>query len=58
MRLGVKHAVEQAPFFIVSDEGRESVYTSVLQLVRDRLGQAVSTQEQAATIDAADVGGI
>ena len=35
-----------------------TVYTSVLQLVRDRFGQSVSTLEQARAVDPDDVGGI
>lgn len=59
MQLGTRFNVERAPFFIVRDEdGRESVYVSVLQLVRERLGTAVSDQEHAMAIDADDVGGI
>jgi hypothetical protein len=59
MLLGARFNVERAPFFIVrDDDGRESVYVSVLQLVRERLGAAVSDQEQAMAIDAADIGGI
>jgi len=42
----------------VRDERGEHVYTSVLQLVRERFGQAVSTAEQAKAIDPDDVGGI
>lgn len=57
--LGQRLGVERAPFFVVrDDEGREQVYTSVLQLVRERLGQAVSTLEQARAVDPDDVGGI
>ena len=59
MRLGAQHNVPSAPFFIVRDEdGRESVYVSVLQLVRERLGRVVSDQEHAMAIDADDIGGI
>jgi hypothetical protein len=58
MALGQRLAVERAPFFIVRDEQGEAVYTSVLQLVRERLGQAVTTHEQAMAIDPDDVGGI
>src|SRR4029450_7357967 len=47
MQLGARLGVERAPFFLVRDERGEQVYTSVLQLVRDRLGQSVSTLEQA-----------
>lgn len=56
MVLGAKLGIEQAPFFIVEHAGRQATYTSVLQLVREQLGQAVSQQEQAAAIDAADLG--
>jgi hypothetical protein len=59
MVLGARFGVERAPFFIVRDEdGRETVYSSVLQLVRERLGQTVSLQQQAQAIDIDDVGGI
>jgi hypothetical protein len=53
-RLGV----DRAPFFVVDADGREDVYTSVLQLVRERLGRTVSVAERAQDIDADDVGGI
>ena len=56
MILSAQHGVSAAPFFIVRDADREQVYTSVLQLVRERLGQAVSTTEQAAAIDVDDLG--
>ena len=58
MALGQQLAVDRAPFFIVRDASGETVYTSVLQLVRERLGQTVSVQDQAAAIDVDDVGGI
>ena len=59
MQLGARLNVERAPFFIVrDDDGRESVYVSVLQLVRERLGTAVSDVEHALAIDADDIGGI
>jgi hypothetical protein len=59
MVLGARLGVDRAPFFVVRDEdGRESVYVSVLQLVRERLGQAVSDREHAMAIDADDIGGI
>ena|SRR6185503_8455459 len=58
MVLGARLGVDNAPFFIVRDEQGEHVYTSVLQLVRERFGQAVSTAEQAKAIDPDDVGGI
>lgn len=58
MALGQRLAVERAPFFIVRDGQGETVYTSVLQLVRERLGQTVTSQEHAASIDPDDIGGI
>ena len=58
MVLGQRLGVERAPFFVVKDEQGEAVYVSVLQLVRDRLGVAVTEVEQARAIDADDVGGI
>lgn len=58
MALGQQLAVDRAPFFIVRDDAGETVYTSVLQLIRERLGLTVSVQEQAAAIDVDDVGGI
>lgn len=59
MVLGARLGVERAPFFVVrDDQGRETVYTSVLQLVRERLGATVTDQEHAMTIDADDIGGI
>jgi hypothetical protein len=56
MVLGQQLSVDRAPFFVVHDAGRDIVYTSVLQLVRERMGQVVSVQEQAATIDVDDLG--
>ena len=56
MVLGAQLGIEQAPFFVVDADGRQVTYTSVLQLVREQLGQAVSREEQAAAIDAADLG--
>jgi hypothetical protein len=58
MVLGARLGVDRAPFFVVRDEQGEHVYTSVLQLVRERFGQDVSAVEQAAAIDPDDVGGI
>ena len=58
MALGALLGVERAPFFVVRDERGEQVYTSVLQLVRERFGQSVSAAEQARSIDPDDVGGI
>lgn len=58
MRLVEHFGVDRAPFFIVRDESGEAVYTSVLQLIRDRLGERVSVEAQVAAIDVDDVGGI
>ena len=58
VKLGEQLGVELAPFWVVRDGAGESVYTSVLQLVRERLGQGVSVQEQILAIDPDDVGGI
>lgn len=59
MQLSARLNIDRAPFFIVRDDaGQETVYTSVLQLVRERLGRAVSDQEHARAIDADDIGGI
>ncbi len=58
MVLGARLGVERAPFFVVRDEQGEKVYTSVLQLVRERFGQTVTTTEQARDVDPDDVGGL
>ena len=56
MVLGARLGVERAPFFVFRDDDGEHVYVSVLQLVRDRLGQTVTTAQHAASIDVDDVG--
>ena len=58
MQLGAKLGVDQAPFFVVRDGDVESVYVSVLQLIRERMGVAVSSAQQASAIDVEDIGGI
>ncbi len=58
MQLGAKVGVAQAPFFLVRDAGTEAVSVSVLQLINERLGIAVSAAQQASAIDAEDIGGI
>jgi hypothetical protein len=58
MVLSRRLGVECAPFFVVRDDRGEIVYTSVLQLVRERFGAKVSPAEQAQAIDADDIGGI
>src|ERR1700742_4555322 len=40
MQLGARHGVELAPFFVVrGDDGKETVYDSVLKLIREQLGE-------------------
>jgi hypothetical protein len=58
MVLGERLGVARAPFFVVRDEKGERVYTSVLRLIEDRLGEALTSQDQAGTVDPDDVGGI
>ena len=58
MVLSRHHGVDRAPFFIVRDDAGESVYVSVLQLVRDRFDGKVSAAQQAQSIDVDDIGGI
>ncbi len=58
MVLGTRLGVERAPFFVVRDGTGETVYTSVLQLVRERFGAKVSTLDQARDVDPDDIGGI
>ena len=58
MVLAHRLAVDKAPFFIVRHADEEEIYTSVLQLVRERLGQTVSARAQVEEIDPDDIGGI
>jgi len=58
MKLGGDLGVDRAPFWVVRDGAGEAIYTSVLQLVRERLGQTVSVEQQVAAIDPDDIGGI
>jgi hypothetical protein len=58
MVLAQRLGVERAPFFVVRDQRGETSYASVLQLVRERLGGAVTAAEEASAIDADDIGGI
>ena len=57
-QLGTRLGVDRAPFFVVRDGQTESVYVSVLQLAKDRFGSTVTAVQQAAAIDADDIGGI
>jgi hypothetical protein len=56
--LGQRHGIDTAPFFVVRDDAGEHLYTSVMLLIRERLGQSVSEAEQAQQIDPDDIGGI
>ncbi|HVM94972.1 MAG TPA: hypothetical protein VMT89_01230 [Candidatus Acidoferrales bacterium] len=58
MVLGQRLGVERAPFFVVRDGNEEKVYLSVLQLIRERLGETVNTLEEARDVDPDDIGGI
>ena len=58
MVLGQRLGVDRAPFFVIRDETGETVYTSVLQLVRERLGEAVTAADVIRDIDPDEVGGI
>ena len=37
VQLAAQHKIDVAPFFIVKDDAGEQVYTSVMQLIKDRL---------------------
>jgi hypothetical protein len=54
MRLAAEHHVELAPFFIVKDGEREVVYTSVIELMRERLAGPMSAQPPAVAVNGAD----
>lgn len=43
MKLAAEHRVDLAPFFIVKDGAREVVYTSVIELMRERLASPASS---------------
>lgn len=58
MQLATRLGVDQAPFFIVKDGGREVVYVSVMQLARERFAAEPTATEQAARVDVDDIGGI
>lgn len=58
MVLSERLGVERAPFFVVRDDNGETVYTSMLQLIRERLGQTATTLDQAKDVDPDDIGGI
>lgn len=55
MVLGARHGVEIAPFFVVrDDDGRETVYESVVKLSKERFSERPSMQVVAST-EAVDV---
>ena len=56
--LGARFGIDRAPFFIVRDDGGETAYASVLQLIQERFGEAVTTLDRARDVDADDIGGI
>jgi hypothetical protein len=56
MVLARKWQVDRAPFFLVTDAHGTTVYTSVLQLIREKLGQTVSVADQVRDIDPDDIG--
>ncbi|GIW41175.1 MAG: hypothetical protein KatS3mg076_1752 [Candidatus Binatia bacterium] len=58
MALGARLGVERAPFFVVTDERGETVYRSVLQLIRERLGGMPSSDDVARQTDPDEIGGI
>jgi hypothetical protein len=58
MVLSARLGVDRAPFFVIRDDEGETVYTSVLHLVRERLHGAVTMAEAVRAIDPDDVGGI
>jgi hypothetical protein len=59
MQLGIRLGIENAPFFVVRDDsGGEQVYTSVMRLIKERLGSEVSSGDEAKSIDPDDIGGI
>ncbi len=57
-QLATRLGIDTAPFFVVRDDAGEHVYTSVMRLIQDRLGRAVSDTDRASAIDPDDVGGI
>lgn len=56
MQLGARLGVDRAPFFVVRDGATEAVYTSVLQLIRERFDQPVAALERAQEVDVDDIG--
>lgn len=58
MQLAKSLGVERAPFFIVRDGTQEVVYTSVLQMIRDRLPTTLTSADKARAVDPDEIGGI
>jgi phosphoadenosine phosphosulfate reductase len=55
MRLAAQHRVELAPFFLVREGDHESLYTSVIELMRERLASPMSAAAPGVTNGAASV---
>jgi len=53
MKLAAEHQVELAPFFIVKEGDREIVYTSVIELMRERLASPMSAPPPAVAVNGA-----
>jgi len=50
MQLARRHGISLAPFFIVSGDGGEHVYTSYLKLVREIFAAPTSAREETAEL--------
>jgi hypothetical protein len=50
MRLAAERGVEAAPFFIVDDGGKETIYTSYVKLLKEVLEAKTSEEEEAKDI--------
>src|SRR6185295_15108599 len=55
MKLAAQHRVELAPFFVVKEDEQEIVYTSVIELMRERLASPMSAPPPGVTNGAAVV---
>lgn len=56
--LGRRFGVDTTPFFVVTESGQQTVYTSALQLIRDKLHQPMTAADTAGAVDVDDIGGI
>ena len=50
MRLAAERGVDAAPFFIVDDGGKETVYTSYIKLLKEVLETKTTEEEEAKDI--------